>query len=448
MGVEHKEPSRATTKQLYGTAFVCAFVDCRQPLYRLDADGKARHLNSRICHIAARRPGGPRWDPDMTEAVNASHQNLLLMCTPHASEIDEPSSVERYPADLLHEWKSKQLKITELIQKNWQISATEADEVVRASSGMNVVADRIELGGAGGIGMSAGGGGGGALGPGAMGGPGGNGGRLHLGAGYGSEADIEHARRMLQALGDTENRGTGGGGQGAVGPGAMGGPGGPGGDAFFEKMYLAVGRYEVLPGRRGEDLILNQIDESGVLQGQRIIRQADVTYTPYPPTAGRELNSTDLDNGFAVTAMILAESFMFRRGMVDLLDAFWQAYEFSISPFRAAWALVVEIDPGSLGVGDRAELQVLVRDPEGQCRLRECFDVGGTEPTEKIKQCTFLSLNFTGSESGRWTVEIVSKAIVLRSLPVRVTCPPPPESDDGGGMVAFMVELPSDGEDP
>lgn len=443
MGIEHKEPTPATAKQLYGTAFICAHPDCQQPLYRLATDGTTRVLNSTICHIAARSEGGPRWDPDMSEEVNASVENLLLLCLLHSPEVDSLAMRDKFPPELLRQWKAEQLRITEQVQRAWQLTDIEAEDVLRASSQISIVAQTVQLGGSGGQGHGAGGGGGGAIGPGAVGGPGGAGGRLIVGERIAGTPEEERSLRMFKAIlerSEKMNYGAGAGGAGSVGPGAVGEAGGAGGDTWVDEIWIPTGTHEVLPGRRGEDTIVNLFDEDGFILDQYVVRQADVIYNPYPPTRGRDLTADDLDAGFGVRTTVLAETFMVRRGMVDLLHALWTTYAFEKSPFRALWTLVLDFDTGRLGVDDLVELQVLVRNPGGQCRLFERFDVRGSEATEKSSTYRILKLNFTGAEAGTWTMEITSKRVVLTTIRVRVDCPPPIESEDGGGTVILATE--------
>lgn len=89
MPIAHPMPTVATVKELYGTALVCGFDGCDEPLFKEKLGGQDRSLNSRVAHIAARSEGGPRWDPAMSEADNRSATNLILMCVRHADEIDQ-----------------------------------------------------------------------------------------------------------------------------------------------------------------------------------------------------------------------------------------------------------------------------------------------------------------------------------------------------------------------
>lgn len=78
----------STIKQLYGTATLCAFPDCSETLLRWVDGIDTPVLNSRIAHIAAASPNGPRYDEGMTDEDRRSFDNLVLLCLTHAEEID------------------------------------------------------------------------------------------------------------------------------------------------------------------------------------------------------------------------------------------------------------------------------------------------------------------------------------------------------------------------
>ncbi|MFI9333052.1 hypothetical protein ACIGZJ_36640 [Kitasatospora sp. NPDC052868] len=130
---EHRPPTDATVKQLYATAFRCGKPDCPRPLYRMNNETGETILNSRVAHIHARRQGGPRWSPQMTEDANRSADNLLPLCLEHAAEVDETPA--HYPADLLQEWKREQLREYDTIQRAWPITDAQAAEAAERSFG-------------------------------------------------------------------------------------------------------------------------------------------------------------------------------------------------------------------------------------------------------------------------------------------------------------------------
>ena len=129
--IEHPPPSDTTVKRLYATAFGCCKPGCGQPLFRQNEATGAWLLNSRVAHIHARREGGPRWDPHLSDADNRSYDNLLLLCIPHAAEIDD--TPEHYPADLLRSWKQAELDNYERYHRSWTLSDDKVAEVAAAS---------------------------------------------------------------------------------------------------------------------------------------------------------------------------------------------------------------------------------------------------------------------------------------------------------------------------
>jgi hypothetical protein len=128
----HPPPTLATVKALYGRAFRCARPECPKPLYKIDADTGERTLNSRIAHIHARRPRGPRWNATMTSEDNRSYENLLLLCIEDSYEIDEQE--QRFPAELLRIWKKAQEDEYDRLQQNWSLSDKDAEHVLDESS--------------------------------------------------------------------------------------------------------------------------------------------------------------------------------------------------------------------------------------------------------------------------------------------------------------------------
>ena len=127
----HPEPTAATVKGLYAHAFRCAKPDCSRPLYKQDNETGERTLNSRVAHIHARRPGGPRWI-DMPSEENRADANLVLLCIEHSYEVDDLP--DHYPAELLRLWKQAQLDEYEQARRGWPLTDTEAGRVLEASA--------------------------------------------------------------------------------------------------------------------------------------------------------------------------------------------------------------------------------------------------------------------------------------------------------------------------
>ena len=129
--VAHPKPTLATVRELYSHAFTCAQPECPEWLYRQEPGVARPVLNSRVSHIHARQPGGPRWKPGMSSADNRSVENLLLMCIPHSYEIDEHET--RFSPELLQEWRVGQIQEYFDRRHGWPIDEDEAAEVLAVS---------------------------------------------------------------------------------------------------------------------------------------------------------------------------------------------------------------------------------------------------------------------------------------------------------------------------
>ena len=105
----------------------------------------------------------------MSSGDNRSVSNLLVLCIEHADEVDQPARVGMYPTTVLHEWKIQQLAYFDEHKNGWQITQSEAQEIIRESTRQEITiqAEIINLGGLGGAALGAGGGAGGAIGQGA-----------------------------------------------------------------------------------------------------------------------------------------------------------------------------------------------------------------------------------------------------------------------------------------
>ena len=146
----------------------------------------------------------------MPSEENRLASNLLVLCIEHADEIDQPARVGMYPTAVLHEWKSQQLAYFDEHKNGWQITQSEAEEVIQESTRQEITiqAEVINLGGLGGAALGAGGGAGGAIGQGARGGKGGKGGKRSKNG----------PTRINLKGGDGRAPGAGGGGSGGIDP--------------------------------------------------------------------------------------------------------------------------------------------------------------------------------------------------------------------------------------
>ena len=132
MAARCEDPTPATAKLLYGTAYQCAVPACRRTLYRIDDETGEWELNSRIAHICAQSEGGPRWDPDMPCEQNRAQGNLLLLCLPHHTEVDDRH--REFTVEVLRQWKAEQQRVAQDEGRSWPITDQQAIEAIALSS--------------------------------------------------------------------------------------------------------------------------------------------------------------------------------------------------------------------------------------------------------------------------------------------------------------------------
>ena len=90
------EPALKTLKTLFALSRnECAFPGCPAPI----VESESETISGVICHINARSPEGPRYDPEQTDDVRHSLSNLILLCGRHHKIVD--TEVSKYSAELL-----------------------------------------------------------------------------------------------------------------------------------------------------------------------------------------------------------------------------------------------------------------------------------------------------------------------------------------------------------
>lgn len=84
----------------------CAKPDCINSLVANDQIS----IISKICHIEAASKKGARYNSNMTDDQRRHYDNLILLCDACHTIIDNKENEEKYPVNLLRDWKSKHEK--------------------------------------------------------------------------------------------------------------------------------------------------------------------------------------------------------------------------------------------------------------------------------------------------------------------------------------------------
>lgn len=131
------DPKLSTIKKLFAlSGNQCAYTKCASPI--IENSGS---ITGVVCHICARSPSGPRYNPLQTDEDRHGFDNLILMCARHAKLIDsEPST---YTTELLHDMKTLRARdgFIELSTPQGQMAARlwEEYKTLNISAGGNVM---------------------------------------------------------------------------------------------------------------------------------------------------------------------------------------------------------------------------------------------------------------------------------------------------------------------
>lgn len=89
----------------------CASPDCTRKLIARDGET----IVSKICHIEADSPDGPRYNENMTDDERRHYNNLVLLCDECHRIIDNKENESNYSVQLLKSWKTNH---ENLVQQN------------------------------------------------------------------------------------------------------------------------------------------------------------------------------------------------------------------------------------------------------------------------------------------------------------------------------------------
>lgn len=95
-------PSSSTLKALAAVCGnVCTFPGCIAPIY----DSRYNILVGEVCHIEASSVNGPRHNKDQSEEERQGFANLVFMCQPHHTIIDDSSRLDEFTVEVLKKMK-------------------------------------------------------------------------------------------------------------------------------------------------------------------------------------------------------------------------------------------------------------------------------------------------------------------------------------------------------
>ena len=96
-------PTATREKVAKRAGWLCSDPTCRVPTVGATADGAGEINIGTAAHICAAAPGGPRYDPSMSQEERRSASNAIWMCRVHGTAIDRDPN--HFTVDLLLVWK-------------------------------------------------------------------------------------------------------------------------------------------------------------------------------------------------------------------------------------------------------------------------------------------------------------------------------------------------------
>lgn len=121
-------PTERDIKKLFALSMnQCAFPDCINSIFSVSDE-----MIGEVCHIHARQPGGPRFNPLQSEEERHGFSNLVLLCRNHHKVVDD--NPDKYTADWLRQIKRAQEAIggNELSQHEAKLARRLLDSLVEA----------------------------------------------------------------------------------------------------------------------------------------------------------------------------------------------------------------------------------------------------------------------------------------------------------------------------
>ena len=187
-----------------------------------------------------------------------------------------------------------------------------------------------------------------------------------------------------------------------------------------EKVEIMVGKSVGLPGKRGEDTILRHSAPDGKILNEIIAKGGEPVIDENNPPL-RLVTQDDIQKGFTVTSLLLAECIHARNGLIDLLCASWQSYDVLEFPCECQFPFFCAFSMGELESETAVEITVDVLNPKDVSAFNRHFRVHrrrGHGPVTLHNE--FMNLKFLATESGVWSVRVASGDILLGRLPIEI----------------------------
>lgn len=323
----------------------------------------------------------------MSAENNRAASNLLLLCFPHAYEIDQPQFVKKYPAPELRKWKQRQIAAYDEVvaaggNAGYDLTDEEAQQVILQSDGSTTItltADTINVGGTGGQAPSASGGGGGAVGVGVV------------VAGDGGEAPA-HVN-LEGTLG--------------AAPGAGGGGGGG----------VEAAAIPIPPEVAGTEGIGYIAGFDGADAGDAVFSSGDIVLTAKDGQGGSCTPGVDRSTSdqIALSALLLANYSEIRGGLATIVGAAWQNVCVLNVPATCTFCGFAVLEAGGVDPGVYS-ITFELQNPDGEVKATLHPALAVDSSGDVIRVPMWFNLVADVDRWGVWTIVVKSATSEMGSL--------------------------------
>lgn len=228
--------------------------------------------------------------------------------------------------------------------------------------------------------------------------------------------------------------GAGGAGAGAMGDNAKGGDGGSGGEhvsavvdiaalrkAGFHHIEYVVGKGGG-SGCDGEDSVANFVTEDG-----RVLKTIRASGGrgggAVLPEGVVEVSPDDIQDGFRVTTLMLANAVEIRDGLFFLMGADWERYTAPDIPFEITWLVVgtARWTPRQWSASRALSLSLV--GPDGVGAFRQTLIIPAEAGPQGGYRCV-IQIRANLSSTGVWRVRLRSGNFLLADTDISVTVRP------------------------
>ena len=146
----------------------------------------------------------------------------------------------------------------------------------------------------------------------------------------------------------------------------------------------------------------------------------------HPHTSRRPAGAptdADLSAGLKVSGILAAEYIRSKDGSLwTVIDGGWDWFQANSNPFRVPLPLLLQVDTGTILPGSMLDLKLVVRSPTAFKSMSKKRPLRSLNSLVRRSRIAVL-LEFSGSQSGLWNVQVLAGHQVIGEFPIEIRLP-------------------------